>query len=117
RAGADFVVKTDIQGAATWRSKLEGCVTVRLLGVDPAAPLDEHRRDLIARLQSRGATEREQEVRLEELQIEYASTEDTHTVVNPWNDADAAVAHLRTILERERENTARPAPRLRNESS
>ena len=111
-SGEDFVIKTDIQGAATWRERLPGCVTVRLLGLPRECPLEEHKTDLRMRLEHRSAPPDEVGKRLVELEEEYASTSDDHTVVNPWAGAESAVAELRAIVERERANPSRQTPRL-----
>ena len=111
-SGKDFIIRTDIQGAATWRQRLAGCVTVRLLGLDPARPVREHREDLINRLLLRGASEEEIANRTAELQIEYVAGDDDYTVVNPWGRSEEAVAQIHRILAFERTNPARPAPRI-----
>jgi guanylate kinase len=112
QAGVDFVVKTDIQGAQTWRRQLEGCVTVRLLGLEPEQPLEAHRADLVARLNARKAPPEEIALRLDELAIEYAYDGDDYTVVNPMHEAERAVARLHDIVELERHNASRPHARL-----
>ncbi len=111
-SGADFVIRTDIQGARTWRSRMAGCVTVRLLGLDPALPIEEHRADLVRRLNERGAARAEMKLRLDELEAEYRTTDDDYTVVNPWGASSEAVAHLLRIVDAERVNTLRPAPAI-----
>jgi guanylate kinase len=113
RAGEDFVIRTDIQGAATWRRKMAGCVSVRMLGLPPSEPLAAHRADLLRRLEARGAPADEVRLRLDELEAEYASDADHYTVVNPFDDWEAAVRDLRAIVEQERQNAARPRPHLR----
>lgn len=111
-SGNDFVIKTDIQGAATWRTRLPGCVTVRLLGLPSERSLEEHKDDLRMRLAHRDAPAHEVDVRLMELEAEYATGCDDYTVVNPWGAAESAVANLRSIVATERLNPLRPAPRL-----
>jgi len=110
-SGTDFVVKTDIQGASTWRQQLDGCVTVRLLGIDPDLPLEEHRRDLLARLDQRGASAAEKALRLEELVIEYVSNVDDYTVVTLGSCGRRRRAAARDCRA-ERHNADRPRPRL-----
>jgi guanylate kinase len=112
RSGDDFVIRTDIQGAETWRRKMAGCVSVRMLGLPPGEPLDVHREDLLRRLHSRNAPEAEVALRLVELEAEYFAKGDHETVVNPWGEPEAAIDQLRQIIARERVNPARPRPRI-----
>jgi guanylate kinase len=112
-SGWDFLIRTDIQGAKTWREKLIGCVSILVLGCDPAEPYERHADDLRRRLESRGAPQREIELRMEELLAEHADVANNdYTVINPWNRSEDAVERIREIIEAERNNPDRPAPRL-----
>lgn len=112
-SGWDFLIRTDIQGAATWRERLEGCVSILVLGCPPDEPYAVHAADLERRLESRGAPRREVDLRLRELLAEHADVANNdYTVVNPWGDPDAAVHRIREIVEIERNNPARHNPRL-----
>lgn len=113
----NFVIRTDIQGAATWRAKMPGCISIRMLGLPPEAPLDAHRADLLLRLERRNAPAAERTERLVELEAEYAAAGDDYTVVNPWVDEEHltgthAIARLREIVQLEGENDSRPDPHL-----
>lgn len=102
----DLVIRTDVQGARTWRERLEGAVTVILVPEDVAA--------LRERLARRGSeSQAEVEKRLAEFDAEMADAPNNDYVVRNHKGAvQDAVAELAAIIERERANPARPAPRL-----
>ncbi|MGE5594432.1 MAG: guanylate kinase [Hyphomicrobiales bacterium] len=105
--GEDVIIRTDVQGARTWRQKLEGAVFVFLTAEDREA--------LRERLVGRG-TEDEASLaaRIAELEAELADIENNdYVVVNRHGQPEQTVAELQRIIERERCNAARPAPRLR----
>lgn len=104
--GQDLVIRTDVQGARTWRGRLEGAITVILVPEDVGA--------LRERLAERGSeTEAEVEKRIAEFDAEMADAPNNDYIVkNHKGAADTAVAELAAIIERERANPARPAPRL-----
>jgi guanylate kinase len=105
--GEDLVIRTDVQGARTWREQLEGAIFIFLMAEDREA--------LRARLLKRGSESVDSlERRLKEIdeEIEDIPNND-HTVMNHHNGLEAAVAEIEAIVERERANPDRPAPRLK----
>ena len=106
--GEDVIIRTDVQGARTWRDLLDHAVFVFLMAEDREA--------LRQRLIDRG-TEDDQDLqaRLDELESELADIPNNdHTVINRHGGLDEAVAEIEAIIERERCNPERPAPRLRS---
>lgn len=104
--GEDVIIRTDVQGARAWRKKLEGAVFVILLVED---------RDVLRKqLECRGSEDAESLARrLAELDEELADLENNDYVVyNRHGDPDSAVTELERIIEAERNNPDRPAPRL-----
>lgn len=106
-SGEDMIIRTDVQGARTWREKLEGAVFVFLMAEDREAL----RKRLIGReSESVDSLDR----RLAEIDEEIADMENNDYVVyNHHGALEAAVDELLAIMERERANPARPIPRLR----
>jgi guanylate kinase len=107
QAGKDIIIRTDVQGARRWRELLEGAVFVFLT----AESEDVLRRRLVER-----ATEDNEslERRFAELEDELADIPNNdYVVVNRRDHVDEAVKELIEIIERERANEARPAPKLR----
>lgn len=104
--GQDVIIRTDVQGARTWRDKLDGAVFVFLVARD--------RDTLRARLVGRGSEDAESLAkRLAEVEAELADRDNNHYVVfNEQGQVDAAVDELIKIIETERCNPARPSPRL-----
>ncbi|MBN9492801.1 guanylate kinase [bacterium] len=108
--GEDFIIRTDVQGARAWRRMLEGAIFVFLMAADRA----ELRRRLIERDTE---TDDSLESRLAEIDEEIADMPNNDYVVyNHQDHMDDAVAEMLTIIERERVNPNRPAPRLRDEA-
>jgi guanylate kinase len=107
--GRDVVIRTDVQGARRWRQVLEGAVFVFLMADDVEV--------LKARLVSRQTEEPgELQRRFAELQDELDDMPNNDYIVhNRHGQLADAVVELVSIIERERENTARPVPRLRAE--
>lgn len=107
-SGEDMIIRTDVQGARTWRKKLEGGISVFLMAAD--------RETLRARLTARESeTVDSLERRLAEIDEEIADIPNNdYLVYNHDNALDAAVAEIEAIMERERNNPARPRPRLRD---
>lgn len=105
--GRDVIIRTDVQGARTWRARLAGAVTVLLV--------PEHLDAVRERLAARGSDdEAAVHRRLAEFDAEIADAPNNDYVVANHNGrADEAVAELLRIIERERANAARPTPRLR----
>lgn len=105
--GEDLIIRTDVQGARTWREKLEGAVFLFLMAED--------RETLRARLIKRGSeTVDSLERRLAEIDEEIEDIPNNDYVVyNEHGHLDKAVEQVLEIMERERQNPARPAPHLR----
>ncbi|MGE0598072.1 MAG: guanylate kinase [Dehalococcoidia bacterium] len=104
--GEDVIIRTDVQGARTWREKLEGAIFVFLMAED--------RETVRARLISRGSESNAAvALRAAELEEELADIENNDYVVhNHHGQLEAAVDEIEAIIERERENPGRPAARL-----
>ncbi|MCK9517544.1 MAG: guanylate kinase [Dehalococcoidia bacterium] len=107
KRGQDVIIRTDVQGARTWRKKLDGAVFVFLVAKDRAT--------LRARLEARGSEDPESLARrLAEVEAELADLDNNHYVVfNEEGQVEAAVDALVNIIESERRNPSRPQPRLR----
>lgn len=105
--GRDIIIRTDVQGARTWRERLEGAVTVLLV--------PEHLEAVRARLAARGSDDEAAVARrLAEFDAEIADAPNNdYVVANHDGRADDAVAEMLGIIARERTNASRPAPRLR----
>ena len=107
-AGMDLVIRTDVQGARTWRKKLEGAVYIFLMAED--------REVLRQRLIGRGSESVDSlERRLAEIDEEIEDMPNNDYVVyNIHGALERAVDEVQAIMERERANPARPVPRLRH---
>ncbi len=105
-AGEDLVIRTDVQGARTWRKKLRGAVFIFLMAEDREA--------LRARLEGRGSeTVDSLDRRLAEIDEEIADMPNNDYVVyNNHGGLDAAVAEVERIMTTERTNPKRPVPSL-----
>lgn len=105
--GEDVIIRTDVQGARTWREKLEGAIFIFLMAED--------RETVRARLIGRGSeSSAAVATRDAELEVELADIDNNDYVV--WNrhgKLDAAVSEIERIIKRERKNPDRPAARLR----
>lgn len=106
-SGEDMIIRTDVQGARTWREKLEGGVFIFLMAEDREA--------LRARLIGRDSeTVDSIERRLAEIDEEIDDIPNNdYLVYNHHGRLDDAVAEIEAIMERERDNPSRPGPRLR----
>jgi guanylate kinase len=130
--GQDLIIRTDVQGARTWRKKLAGGVFIFLMPgtehtpdvparesiarlVRTPAVLDEVRDLLRARLTARGSESVDSlERRLAEIDEEIKDIPNNDYVVyNRQDELARAVSDVEAIMAYERENAARPAPRLR----
>ena len=107
-SGEDMIIRTDVQGARTWRNKLHGAVFIFLMAED--------RETLRQRLSGRESeTVESLDRRLAEIDEEIADMENNDYVVyNHHGALDAAVDELEAIIERERANSQRPVPHLRS---
>lgn len=105
-SGEDMIIRTDVQGARTWREKLEGAVFIFLMAED--------RETLRKRLIQRDSETEDSLVRrLAEIDEEMADMgNNDHIVYNHHDALDAAVDDIVAIMERERANPERPVPRL-----
>jgi guanylate kinase len=105
--GQDVIIRTDVQGARTWREKLEGAVFVFLMAEDREALRD--------RLLNRGSEdEGSLAIRLAEFEAELADMNNNdYVVVNRHGRLEDAIDELVAIIEKERANEVRPASRLR----
>jgi guanylate kinase len=105
--GEDLIIRTDVQGARTWRDRLEGAVFIFLMAEDREA--------IRARLIGRNSESEESLARrMEELEAELADIPNNdYLVINRHEALDAAVDEIEAIVAREREDPRRPVPRLR----
>jgi guanylate kinase len=105
-AGQDVIIRTDVQGARTWRRKLEGAIFIFLTAED--------REVLRARLTARGTEDPERlAARLAELEEELADIPNNdYVVINRHGRLDDAVDEIAAIIEREKRNPNRPPARL-----
>ena len=104
--GEDVIIRTDVQGAQTWRKRLEGAIFVFLMAEDREA--------LRARLIGRGSEDSVSiERRIAELEAELDDSENNDYIVyNRHGELAEAVREIEEIIERERRNPSRPAARL-----
>lgn len=106
-ARQDLIIRTDVQGARTWREKLSGAVFVFLM----AESREVLRQRLIDR---RSETASSLARRLAEIDEEIDDMPNNDYVVYNHKDAlEEAVDDLQAIIERERENPHRGVPTLR----
>jgi guanylate kinase len=105
-AGRDVIIRTDVQGARTWRKLLEGAVFIFITAEDREA--------LRARLIGRGSEdEASLGRRLAELEEELADIENNdHVVINHHGRLDDAVTEIEAIIVSERANGLRPPVRI-----
>lgn len=107
--GRDVIIRTDVQGARRWRQVLEGAVFVFLM----ADSVDVLKRQLMER-----QTEDDSDLarRFAELEAELDDIPNNdYLVQNRHGDVEEAVSEIVALIERERRNPERPAPRLRVE--
>ncbi len=104
--GEDVIIRTDVQGARTWREKLEGAIFVFLMAED--------RETVRARLIGRGSeSSAAVAMRDAELEAELADIENNDYVVhNRHGELESAVVEIEQIIEGERKNPDRPAAKL-----
>ena len=105
-AGQDVIIRTDVQGARTWRDLIEGAVFVILMA--------ESRDALRDRLIGRGSEDPESLARrLAELDEELADIDNNdYVVMNEQGRVDETVSRLEEIIAKERCDPSRPFPRL-----
>jgi guanylate kinase len=104
--GRDVIIRTDVQGARTWRRKLEGAVFIFLMAEDREA--------LRARLAARGSESPESlATRIATLEEELSDIDNNdYVVLNRQGRIDDAVDEIAEIIRREKANPARPPARL-----
>jgi guanylate kinase len=112
--GEDVIIRTDVQGARTWRSLLSGTVAVLIVAAEPALAAKQHRAVTEARIRHRDpeidATTLA--MRLQEVDDELGAVEENdYIVINGDDRLDDAVAQLLAIIDSERTNPRRPDPR------
>ncbi|MGK2964659.1 MAG: guanylate kinase [Tepidiformaceae bacterium] len=105
--GEDVIIRTDVQGARTWRERLEGAVFI-FLGA-------EDRDVLRARLVERGTEDPESLARrMAEIEEELADeANNDYVVINRHGRLEEAVEEIVEIIESERRKTERPAAAVR----
>ncbi|HMO96695.1 MAG TPA: hypothetical protein PKD27_11300, partial [Tepidiformaceae bacterium] len=104
--GRDVIIRTDVQGARTWRGKLDGAIFIFLMAEDREA--------LRARLISRNSEDaRSLAKRLAGLEEELADIPNNdYVVINRHGRLDEAVDEIVGIIQRERTRQQRPAARI-----
>jgi len=107
REGRDVIIRTDVQGARTWRERLDGAVFIFLMAED--------REVLRSRLSSRGSEDADSLARrIAELEEELADIENNDYVVyNRHGELDEAVTEIARIIAAEKQKPGRRAVRLR----
>lgn len=105
--GEDVIVRTDVQGANTWRKKLDGAIYVMLVPEDLA--------ELRSRLARRGSEAADAfDRRLAEFDAEMADLPNNDYVIrNQKNRLEDAVNELERIIATERAKASRPGARIR----
>jgi guanylate kinase len=114
--GEDVIIRTDVQGARTWRRLLDGAVSILIVATNPGRPAEDHKRITEARIRGRQPDISAEDLarRLREVDEELADIPNNdYVVVNHHDGLDSAVADILAIIEAERRNLARPVPRLR----
>lgn len=104
--GEDVIIRTDVQGAQTWRRRLRGAVFIFLMAEDREA--------LRARLESRGSEDAESLTRrIAELEAELDDINNNDYVVyNRHGRLESTVEEIEDIIRHERENPDREPARL-----
>ena len=107
REGRDVIIRTDVQGARTWRERLDGAVFIFLMAED--------REVLRSRLSSRGSEDADSLARrIAELEEELADIENNDYVVyNRHGELDDEVTEIARIIAAEKQKPGRRAVRLR----
>ena len=114
--GEDVIIRTDVQGARTWRARLEGATSILIVAAGPDEGADVHRTITRGRILGRDGNVAKEtlEKRLREVDEELADIpENDYVVVNQEGELDQAVSRILGIIDQERANSERPVPRLR----
>lgn len=104
--GEDLIIRTDVQGARSWREQLRGAVFVFIMADDPATlrrRLEERRSETEDTMEARKAGLEEE---LEDI------PNNDFTVVNRQGHLEEAVDELQQILDSIRADEDREPPRL-----
>jgi len=106
--GRDVIIRTDVQGARTWREKLEGAVFIFLMAED--------RETVRTRLVQRDTDDAAAvATRIATLEEELADIDNNDYVVyNRHGKLEECVAEIAQIIEAERAKPGREAARLRD---
>lgn len=106
--GRDVIIRTDVQGARTWRERLEGAIFIFLMAEDREA--------LRTRLASRGSEDPVSLARrIAELEEELADIENNDYVVyNRHGELDQSVAEIERIIADEKRRRGGKPARLRS---
>lgn len=105
-AGEDVIIRTDVQGARTWRKKLDGAIFIFLMAED--------RETLRLRLEDRGSEDRKSlATRVAELEAELDDIPNNdYVVLNHHGKLEETVAEIERIIAAERDDRARPPATL-----
>lgn len=106
RDGRDVIIRTDVQGARTWRERLGGAIFIFLMAEDREA--------LRTRLASRGSEDADALARrIGELEEELADIQNNDYVVyNRHGKLEEAVDEVERIIQAEKRKRRRTAARL-----
>jgi len=104
--GHDVIIRTDVQGARRWRKVLDGGIFVFLM----AESVDVLKQRLVAR-QTEDQVDLARRFAALDEELDDIPNND-YLVRNPHGDVDTAVAEIIALIERERRNPLRPAPRI-----
>lgn len=104
--GRDVIIRTDVQGARTWRERLSGAIFIFLMAEDREA--------LRTRLASRGSEDAAALARrIAELEEELADIQNNDYVVyNRHGQIEETVDEIERIIKREKRRPHRPEARL-----
>lgn len=104
--GRDVIIRTDVQGARTWRRKLRGAISIFLMAEDREAL----RARLIARDSEDPVSLAKRRAELEEELSDIENND--YVVINHHGRLEEAVEEIMGIIQRERTRQDRPAARL-----
>ncbi len=104
--GEDVIIRTDVQGARTWRTKLDGAIYIFLMAED--------REVLRLRLEERGSEDgKSLALRIAELEAELDDIENNdYVVLNHDGKLEDTVSEIEDIIEAERANLGRNGAKL-----
>ena len=105
--GRDMIIRTDVQGARTWRTRMEGAIFVFLMAEDR----EVSRSRLIGRGSEDGSSLAARMAALEEELADIPNND--HVVINEHGKLDVAVNEMIAIMDLARRDSDRAVPRLR----